>query len=144
MRSIIITTCHPPPISPSVIPFPYTKTKHHFNSTKPVFHTKTTTRHLQWRNRLDAVPATLFIAATNPPYSGDLSVLFQTSAVMLFMYWITNFVVPAFIMKDLQGDEATGDEKKGDENLPDNGQGSTPRSSAGSGTNKRGFGDTKQ
>lgn len=36
------------------------------------------------------------------------------SAVMLFIYWIANFVVPEFIMKDLQ-DESTNNNNKTDE-----------------------------
>lgn len=53
-------------------------------------------------------------AVNSPATSGDLSVLLQTGAVMLFIYWIANFVVPEFIMKDLQ-DESTNNNNKTDE-----------------------------
>ncbi|XP_019226228.1 PREDICTED: uncharacterized protein LOC109207709 [Nicotiana attenuata] len=53
--------------------------------------------------------SSFFIAAANSPR--DLSVLLQTSAVMLFMYWIANFVVPGIILKDLQDDSTTRDKK---------------------------------
>lgn len=36
------------------------------------------------------------------------------SALMLFMYWIANFVVPKFILKDLQ-DDSTNNNNKTDE-----------------------------
>nr|XP_009795292.1 PREDICTED: uncharacterized protein LOC104242020 isoform X1 [Nicotiana sylvestris] len=56
-----------------------------------------------------------FIAAANSPR--DLSVLLQTSAVMLFMYWIANFVVPGIILKDLQDDSTTRDKKTDEKDL---------------------------
>ncbi|MCD7452445.1 hypothetical protein HAX54_016552 [Datura stramonium] len=59
-----------------------------------------------------------FLLAANSPAAAprDLSVLLQTSGVMLFMYWITNFVVPQFILKDLQDDDSTTNNNKADEN----------------------------
>lgn len=38
------------------------------------------------------------------------------SAVLLFMYWISNFVVPELILKDLQSDQTSGDQKPDAEN----------------------------
>ncbi|KAJ1691953.1 hypothetical protein LUZ63_016108 [Rhynchospora breviuscula] len=35
----------------------------------------------------------------------DISVLLPVSALLIFVYWIANFVVPKFIMEDLQKDE---------------------------------------
>lgn len=58
------------------------------------------------------------------------------SAVMLFMYWIANFVVPEFVMKDLQADEANKDAKEEDRI---NEQGSTPTR-----TKEKGFGRTRE
>ncbi|XP_039140214.1 uncharacterized protein LOC120277431 [Dioscorea cayenensis subsp. rotundata] len=43
----------------------------------------------------------LIIAATSKAPGGDISVLLPISALLLFMYFISNFVVPSFIMKDL-------------------------------------------
>lgn len=39
------------------------------------------------------------------------------SAVMLFMYWIANFVVPGIILKDLQDDSTTRDKKTDEKDL---------------------------
>lgn len=55
---------------------------------------------------------------------------------MLFMYWIANFVVPEFVMKDLQADEANKDAKEEDRI---NEQGSTPTR-----TKEKGFGRTRE
>ncbi|KAF3614196.1 putative rab3 GTPase-activating protein catalytic subunit-like, partial [Capsicum annuum] len=56
-------------------------------------------------------------AINSPAASGDLSVLLQTGAVMLFMYWIANFVVPQFILKDLQDDSTTNNNKTDEKDL---------------------------
>ncbi|CAN4103999.1 unnamed protein product [Withania somnifera] len=55
-------------------------------------------------------------AVNSPATSGDLSVLLQTGAVMLFIYWIANFVVPEFILKGLQDDSTTN--KSDEKDLP--------------------------
>ncbi|KAG1347370.1 hypothetical protein COCNU_06G011990 [Cocos nucifera] len=51
----------------------------------------------------------LSVAAKSPGGGGDISVLIPISAVMLFMYWITNFVVPGMISKDLPPAASEGD-----------------------------------
>ncbi|KAJ0046984.1 hypothetical protein Pint_04099 [Pistacia integerrima] len=52
---------------------------------------------------------TLVLAATSPPKSGDISVFLQTSAVMLLVYLIANFLVPSIISKSLELDEEKED-----------------------------------
>ncbi|XP_059285246.1 uncharacterized protein LOC132038606 [Lycium ferocissimum] len=56
-------------------------------------------------------------AINSPAASGDLSVLLQTGAVMLFMYWIANFVVPGIVLKDLQDDSTTNNNKADEKDL---------------------------
>ncbi|KAK4355234.1 hypothetical protein RND71_024205 [Anisodus tanguticus] len=56
-------------------------------------------------------------AVNSPAASGDLSVLLQTGAVMLFMYWIANFVVPGIVLKDLQEDSTTNNKKADEKDL---------------------------
>ncbi|CAK9163928.1 unnamed protein product [Ilex paraguariensis] len=83
------------------------------------------------------------LGATSPATSGDISVFLQTSAVLLFMYWITNFVVPEIIYKDLQN--KTSEEKSPMDNFQSEAeQGSTPiDNEPSSGQIKRGFNSTK-
>ncbi|KAL3508468.1 hypothetical protein ACH5RR_027869 [Cinchona calisaya] len=138
---------------PSISIFPGANLKPHFTSTKLLWLSKSSKSeaansgfmHIHKQDRLHALPtrvasATLFLAATSPPNPGDLSVLFQTSAVMLLMYWIANFIVPELALKDLQGDETNEERKQEEENLSDNQPG---RRTSGSGQ-KRGFDSTKQ
>ncbi|XAR56703.1 hypothetical protein NMG60_11037281 [Bertholletia excelsa] len=73
---------------------------------------------------------------TQPKPGGDLSVLLQTGGVMLFAYWITNFVVPRFISKDLQSNQ-TSEDQKSDGGDPSE----APKTSQGK---KRGFNSSKQ
>ncbi|KAK4341864.1 hypothetical protein RND71_037680 [Anisodus tanguticus] len=56
-------------------------------------------------------------AVNSTAASGDLSVLLQTGAVMLFMYWIANFVVPGIVLKDLQEDSTTNSNKADEKDL---------------------------
>lgn len=135
--------CCPPSI-PSMVTHGEAKPKQYFNSVES-FRPSSISKAswlLRWQNRgygsftPRATPASLFLAATSPPNSGDFSVIFQTSAVMLFMYWIANFVVPEFVMKDLQVDEANKDAKEEDRI---NEQGSTPTR-----TKEKGFGRTRE
>ncbi|KAG6607795.1 hypothetical protein SDJN03_01137, partial [Cucurbita argyrosperma subsp. sororia] len=68
----------------------------------------------------NAIPNSLVLAnSTIPPsQSGDVSVLLQTSGVLLIVYLIANFIVPEFIMKSYSTDESEGkalmeDDEKG-------------------------------
>ncbi|TXG67537.1 hypothetical protein EZV62_008812 [Acer yangbiense] len=70
--------------------------------------TKTTTFALQSRHqrtasqRKNAVidpDSILVVGATSPAKSGDITVFLITSAGFLFLYWVTNFVVPGIISK---------------------------------------------
>ncbi|KAK1582619.1 hypothetical protein Q3G72_016806 [Acer saccharum] len=70
--------------------------------------TKTTTFALQSRHqrtaslRKNAVldpDSILVVGATSPAKSGDITVFLITSAGLLFLYWVTNFVVPGIISK---------------------------------------------
>lgn len=54
-------------------------------------------------------------------HSNGVNSYIYNSAVMLFVYWIANFVMPELIMKDIQSDKTKTDGKD-DENLSDNGQ----------------------
>ncbi|GAA0146743.1 hypothetical protein Leryth_011994 [Lithospermum erythrorhizon] len=41
------------------------------------------------------------VSSTLPPASPDLNVLLPTSAALLLLYWITNFVLPDILYKNL-------------------------------------------
>jgi hypothetical protein len=59
----------------------------------------------------------LLLGVTNKP---DIMVFLGTSAVLVFMFWISNFVVPEMVLKDLQSDQTSEDQKPDvDNNLID-------------------------
>nr|XP_027061460.1 uncharacterized protein LOC113688055 [Coffea arabica]XP_027061526.1 uncharacterized protein LOC113688079 [Coffea arabica] len=119
---------------PSISIFPYNDLKPPISSTKLLWLSKFSKYEpatcgflcMHKRNRVFWFPtrvtsAPLFLAATSPPpNSGDFSVLFQTSAVMLLMYWIANFVVPWWVLKDLEVDKTNDERKRDRENSSDN------------------------
>ncbi|XP_058095141.1 uncharacterized protein LOC131240729 [Magnolia sinica] len=47
----------------------------------------------------------LFIALKSPASSGDYSAFLPISAVLFFIYWIANFVVPDMISKDFESEK---------------------------------------
>ncbi|KAK2990034.1 hypothetical protein RJ640_004712 [Escallonia rubra] len=94
--------------------------------------------------RTKAINPSMVLGASPPAATGDLSVLLQTSAVLLFAYWIANFVVPDIIAKDLQLDKAGEEQKSIDEDPLINKEESTAESSTRSSTRKkRDFNSTK-
>ncbi|TMW80471.1 hypothetical protein EJD97_019537 [Solanum chilense] len=104
--------------SPILLKFSTNKFTFHYHKSKPIclleqqhYDTNLATGFVKRKRNLLIPPLK---AVNSPAASGDLSVLLQTGAVMLFIYWITNFVVPEFIMKDLQ-DESTNNNNKTDE-----------------------------
>ncbi|XP_059645770.1 uncharacterized protein LOC132287541 [Cornus florida] len=65
-----------------------------------------------------AISTSIVLGVTAPAESGgDITVLLQTSAVFLFVYWIANFVVPDIISKDLQFDKTSEDQRADVDNL---------------------------
>ncbi|KAH7860450.1 hypothetical protein Vadar_013551 [Vaccinium darrowii] len=59
----------------------------------------------------------LLLGVTKKP---DITVFLGTSALLLFMFWISNFVVPEMVLKDLQSDQTSEDQKPDvDNNLID-------------------------
>ncbi|XP_078149421.1 uncharacterized protein LOC144544735 [Carex rostrata] len=60
------------------------------------------------RARLRAQPLDMVLGYV-PPEERDLSVMIPVSALLFFFYWIANWVVPSFIMKDLEKDETPED-----------------------------------
>ncbi|TMX04463.1 hypothetical protein EJD97_008878 [Solanum chilense] len=104
--------------SPILLKFSTNKFTFQYHKSKPIclleqqhYDTKLATGFVKRKRNLLIPPLK---AVNSPSASGDLSVLLQTGAVMLFIYWIANFVVPEFIMKDLQ-DESTTNNNKTDE-----------------------------
>ncbi|XP_022981640.1 uncharacterized protein LOC111480699 [Cucurbita maxima] len=82
----------------------------------------------------NAIPNSLVLANTIPPsQSGDVSVLLQTSGVLLIVYLIANFIVPEFIMKSYSTDESEGKALMEDEEIG----ASERRKKQGFGGNKR-------
>ncbi|KAL2523709.1 Uncharacterized protein Adt_08763 [Abeliophyllum distichum] len=69
--------------------------------------------------RTMALPSYPFLAAASPAASPDLAVLLRTSALLLFAYWIANFVVPQIVYKDLQFDKTDENNSPNDKNLPE-------------------------
>ncbi|KAM0952204.1 hypothetical protein DsansV1_C03g0033911 [Dioscorea sansibarensis] len=65
-----------------------------------------------------AINDALIIAATSKAPGGDVSVLLPISALLLFMYFISNFVVPSYVMKGLG--TADGDKKPEEINSSEN------------------------
>ncbi|XP_039000530.1 uncharacterized protein LOC120126387 [Hibiscus syriacus] len=54
-------------------------------------------------SRTNATSTPLFIAAKIPPsQSGDITVFFQTSALLLVVYFLGNFVAPYFMVGEDQ------------------------------------------
>ncbi|XP_055824067.1 uncharacterized protein LOC129892513 [Solanum dulcamara] len=103
--------------SPILLKFSTNKFKCQYHKSKPIclldqhYNAKFATGFVKGKRNLLIAPLK---AVNSPAASGDLSVLLQTGALMLFMYWITNFVVPKFILKDLQ-DDSTNNNNKTDE-----------------------------
>ncbi|KAF7140051.1 hypothetical protein RHSIM_Rhsim06G0215000 [Rhododendron simsii] len=89
--------------------------------------------------------STSLVLGVASPAKPDISVFLGTSAVLLFMYWISNFVVPELILKDLRSDQTSGDQKPDAENnLVDFENQSTSAGSKSSQTKKsRSFKSTK-
>ncbi|KAJ7963782.1 Glutathione transport system permease gsiD [Quillaja saponaria] len=84
-----------------------------------------------------ALPHSILFAATSPPKTGDISVFIQTSGLLLFVYWIANFVVPDLISKYYGFDKVSEDQKDdGVKNTED-------KSQVSSRPKKRGFNSTK-
>ncbi|KAL3364664.1 hypothetical protein AABB24_013444 [Solanum stoloniferum] len=105
--------------SPILLKFSTNKFTYQYHKSKPIcileqqhYNTKLASGFVKGKRPLLIAPLK---AVNSPAASGDLSVLLQTGAVMLFMYWIANFVVPEFIMKDLQQDDTTTNNNKTDE-----------------------------
>lgn len=79
-------------------------------------------RHMYNKNssiKTKAIPIanSLLLGVIKKP---DITVFLGTSAVLLFMFWISNFVVPEMVLKDLQSDQTSEDQKPGvDNNLID-------------------------
>ncbi|PPR90495.1 hypothetical protein GOBAR_AA30187 [Gossypium barbadense] len=75
---------------------------------------------LQTRNvnsRTNATSNPLFIAAKVPPsQSGDITVFLQTSALLLVVYFLANFVAPYFISKYFEFDKIGEDQKRNENN----------------------------
>ncbi|XP_059662469.1 uncharacterized protein LOC132308412 [Cornus florida] len=66
----------------------------------------------------EAINTSIVLGVTAPAESGgNITVLLQTSAVFLFVYWIANFVVPDIISKDLQFDKTSEDQRANVDNL---------------------------
>ncbi|CAA3014558.1 Hypothetical predicted protein [Olea europaea subsp. europaea] len=66
-----------------------------------------------------ALPSSPFLAAVPLAASPDIAVLLQTSAILLFAYWIANFVVPRMVYKDLQFDKTDENKSPNDKNFPE-------------------------
>ncbi|KAK2639761.1 hypothetical protein Ddye_027556 [Dipteronia dyeriana] len=87
----------------------------------PLSTTKTTTFALQSRHqrtaslRKNAVldpDSILVVGATSPAKSGDITVFLITSAGFIFLYWVTNFVVPDIVSKKFELGKENDDQKK--------------------------------
>ncbi|KAJ0983033.1 hypothetical protein J5N97_011288 [Dioscorea zingiberensis] len=61
----------------------------------------------------------LVVAVTSKAPGGEISVLLPISAVLLFMYFISNFFVPSIVMKDLKT-QTDADDKPEAENSSEN------------------------
>ncbi|XP_022716882.1 uncharacterized protein LOC111275664 [Durio zibethinus] len=69
-----------------------------------------------WSN---AISNPLFIAAKIPPsQSGDITVFVQTSAILLVVYFLANFVAPYFISKYFEFDKIDEDKKTTENDSP--------------------------
>ncbi|KAJ4725117.1 Glutathione transport system permease gsiD [Melia azedarach] len=63
--------------------------------------------------RANAIADSLILGAnTAPAKSGDITVFLQTSAVLFFVYWIANFVVPDLISKYFEFDKINEDQNQ--------------------------------
>ncbi|KAI8006082.1 hypothetical protein LOK49_LG07G03395 [Camellia lanceoleosa] len=62
-----------------------------------------------------AVTNSLALGVSSVAKPADISILLQTSAVLLFVYWIANFIVPDIILKDLQSNQASKEQKPNDD-----------------------------
>ncbi|GMY31203.1 hypothetical protein FCV25MIE_26445 [Fagus crenata] len=65
--------------------------------------------------RINAIPDSLVLGASSTVKGGDISVLLPTGAVLLFAYFITNFIMPIIVSKDLGLDKASEDQKRNDD-----------------------------
>ncbi|OWM81285.1 uncharacterized protein LOC116192044 [Punica granatum] len=99
----------------------------------------TPTSMLPVHTTANAVNEFCSVAAASPAKSGDISVFLQTSAVLLGMYWIANFVVPDLISKYF-GFDKVGQED--DQNKP-NEDDSTKEGGSSSPTKGQGFNSTR-
>ncbi|KAM7498902.1 hypothetical protein LguiA_023316 [Lonicera macranthoides] len=98
--------------------------------------------------RTKAVASSLLLVATAQAKPPDLNVLLLTGSGFLFLYWITNFVVPDIVLKDFQVDKSGEDQRDIDYNLLQDKEKSTsttstPLKSASQGRKKKGFRSTE-
>ncbi|KAK7276858.1 hypothetical protein RIF29_18004 [Crotalaria pallida] len=71
--------------------------------------------HLFPSLRAKALPDFIVAAASTPPAkSGDLSAFLPVSALLLSLYFISNFIVPEFISKSFGFDKLNEDQKVDD------------------------------
>ncbi|CAI8586889.1 unnamed protein product [Vicia faba] len=64
--------------------------------------------------RTKAIPDFIVVAATSPPKPGDPSTFLPVSALLISVYFISNFVVPDIITKYFGLDKVTEDKKVDD------------------------------
>ncbi|KAL2944732.1 Insulin receptor substrate 1 [Bienertia sinuspersici] len=100
-----------------------------------------TNKHSNLSSQVGVVPLkvedfamSLNLAVAKPP---NTQVLIQTSALMIFFYLISNFVVPQFLTKSLQPDE------KDENEMPKPNTDPVDEEKASSTKTKRGFNSTK-
>ncbi|GMH24992.1 hypothetical protein Nepgr_026835 [Nepenthes gracilis] len=92
--------------------------------------------------RANAFPTPLVLAvARQPP---DISVIIQTSAVMLFFYWMANFVVPQIVSKNFQQDQTSGNVEADGTDPTEEKASATASSVESSPVRKRGFSSAKR
>ncbi|CAL0307392.1 unnamed protein product [Lupinus luteus] len=61
--------------------------------------------------RTKALPDSIVVAATSPPYSSDLSAFLPISALLLSVYFLANFIFPEFITKYFGFDKQNEEQK---------------------------------
>ncbi|KAL8462513.1 hypothetical protein ACS0TY_033518 [Phlomoides rotata] len=100
-------------LSPSPLLIPHHINKHQIWITnKPcILQVKGNGNSLSSSSGINALPSTILLATTSSLPTAKLSVLLQTSAVCLIAYWVANFVVPNFILKDFQSNNTDDDAK---------------------------------
>ncbi|XP_039026969.1 uncharacterized protein LOC120160686 [Hibiscus syriacus] len=73
-------------------------------------------KQINVHSRTNAASTPVFIAAKIPPsQSGDITVFLQTSALLLVVYFLGNFVAPYFISKYFEFDKV-GEDQNTNEN----------------------------